>query len=80
MISDGIENCVQYMSNFNLKNQRIHWDILQIIYYGLVRRIQKKKKNRDTSNIKLWTVNLHLMIILILQLMTKNRTMFLKLD
>ena len=39
MISDGIENCLQYMSNFT-----------QIIYYAFIRRIQKEKKQMQIKS------------------------------
>ena len=50
MISDGIENCLQYMSNFNPeKSNNPFAYFTQIIYYAFIRRIQKEKKQ---SNIK----------------------------
>ena len=45
MISDGIENCVQYMDNFNPdKSNNPFAYFTQIIYYAFIRRIQKEKK------------------------------------
>ena len=45
MISDGIENCLQYMSNFNPeKSDNPFAYFTQIIYYAFIRRIQKEKK------------------------------------
>jgi hypothetical protein len=45
MISDGIENCLQYASNFNPdKSKNPFAYFTQIIYYAFVRRIQKEKK------------------------------------
>lgn len=45
MISDGIENCLQYASNFNPeKSSNPFAYFTQIIYYAFVRRIQKEKK------------------------------------
>ena len=45
MISDGIENCVQYMSNFNPEKSKNPFAYFtQIIYYAFVRRIQKEKE------------------------------------
>ena len=45
MISDGIENCVQYMNNFNPEKSKNPFAYFtQIIYYAFVRRIQKEKK------------------------------------
>jgi len=48
MISDGIENCVQYMSNFNPEKSKNPFAYFtQIIYYAFVRRIQKEKKQLE---------------------------------
>ena len=45
MISDGIENCLQYLDNFNPdKSNNPFAYYTQIIYYAFVRRIQKEKK------------------------------------
>ena len=45
MISDGIENCLQYVSNFNSeKSNNPFAYFTQIIYYAFIRRIQKEKK------------------------------------
>ena len=45
MISDGIENCLQYLDNFNPKTSNNPFAYFtQIIYYAFVRRIQKEKK------------------------------------
>ena len=45
MISDGIENCLQYLNNFNpRKSNNPFAYFTQIIYYAFVRRIQKEKK------------------------------------
>ena len=45
MISDGIENCLQYMHNFNPeKSQNPFAYFTQIIWYAFLRRIQKEKK------------------------------------
>ena len=45
MISDGIENCLQYLSNFNPKKSKNPFAYFtQIIYYAFIRRIQKEKK------------------------------------
>ena len=50
MISDGIENCLQYLKNFNPdKSNNPFAYFTQIIYYAFIRRIQKEKKQ---SNIK----------------------------
>ena len=45
MISDGIENCLQYMHNFDPeKSQNPFAYFTQIIWYAFLRRIQKEKK------------------------------------
>ena len=45
MISDGIENCLQYLKNFNpAKSNNPFAYCTQIIYYAFIRRIQKEKK------------------------------------
>ena len=45
MISDGIENCLQYLDNFNPeKSSNPFAYFTQIIYYAFIRRIQKEKK------------------------------------
>ena len=45
MISDGIENCLQYMNNFNPEKSKNPFAYFtQIIYYAFIRRIQKEKK------------------------------------
>ena len=48
MISDGIENCLQYVSNFNPeKSNNPFAYFTQIIYYAFIRRIQKEKKQAE---------------------------------
>ena len=50
MISDGIENCLQYMNNFNSeKSSNPFAYFTQIIYYAFIRRIQKEKKQQDVK-------------------------------
>ena len=50
MISDGIENCLQYMSNFNPeKSNNPFAYFTQIIYYAFLRRIAKEKKHLYTK-------------------------------
>jgi DNA-directed RNA polymerase specialized sigma24 family protein len=51
MISDGIENCLQYASNFNPeKSSNPFAYFTQIIYYAFIRRIQKEKKQTHVKN------------------------------
>ena len=45
MVSDGIENCVMYASNFNPEKSRNPFAYFtQIIYFAFLRRIEKEKK------------------------------------
>ena len=45
MVSDGIENCLQYLDNFDgEKSNNPFAYFTQIIYYAFIRRIQKEKK------------------------------------
>ena len=51
MISDGIENCVQYIHNFNPeKSQNPFAYFTQIIHYAFLRRIEKEKKQLKIKN------------------------------
>lgn len=48
MISDGIENCVQYIHNFNPEKSKNPFAYFtQIIHYAFLRRIQKEKRQMD---------------------------------
>ena len=48
MISDGIENCVQYIHNFDPDKSRNPFAYFtQIIHYAFLRRIQKEKKQLE---------------------------------
>ena len=48
MICDGIENCVQYINNFNPeKSNNPFAYFTQIIHYAFLRRIQKEKKQLE---------------------------------
>jgi hypothetical protein len=45
MIMDGVENCLQYIDNFNPEKSKNPFAYFtQIIYYAFLRRIQKEKK------------------------------------
>ena len=45
MVSDGIENCINYIGNFDPdKSKNPFAYFTQIIYYAFLRRIQKEKK------------------------------------
>ena len=51
MISDGIENCLQYVANFNPeKSNNPFAYFTQIIYYAFLRRIAKEKKQTHVKN------------------------------
>ena len=51
MISDGIENCVQYIHNFNPKKSENPFAYFtQIIYYAFLRRIQREKRQLEIKN------------------------------
>jgi hypothetical protein len=51
MISDGIENCLQYAHNFNPdKSKNPFAYFTQIIYYAFIRRIQKEKKQQHVKH------------------------------
>ena len=51
MISDGIENCVQYIHNFDPNKSRNPFAYFtQIIHYAFLRRIQREKRQLDIKN------------------------------
>jgi hypothetical protein len=51
MVCDGIENCVQYINNFNPeKSQNPFAYFTQIIHYAFLRRIQREKKQMEIKN------------------------------
>jgi len=51
MIADGIENCLQYVSNFNAEKSKNPFAYFtQIIYYAFLRRIAKEKKQTHVRN------------------------------
>ncbi len=47
MISDGVENCVQYIHNFDVERTNPFAYFTQIVYYAFLRRIQKEKKQME---------------------------------
>ena len=48
MICDGIENCLQYIDNFDPEKSKNPFAYFtQIIYYAFLRRIQKEKKQME---------------------------------
>ena len=51
MVCDGIENCVQYINNFNPEKSKNPFAYFtQIIHYAFLRRIQKEKKQQHIKN------------------------------
>jgi hypothetical protein len=51
MISDGIENCIQYLHNFNPeRSQNPFAYFTQIIHYAFIRRISKEKRQLEIKN------------------------------
>ena len=51
MISDGIENCVQYIHNFDPEKSKNPFAYFtQIIHYAFLRRIQKEKRQLEIKN------------------------------
>ena len=51
MISDGIENCVQYIHNFDPeKSQNPFAYFTQIIHYACLGRIQREKRQLEIKN------------------------------
>jgi len=52
MISDGIENCLLYLTNFDVaKSENPFAYFTQIIYFAFLRRIQKEKKYIYTKHV-----------------------------
>lgn len=51
MISDGIENCLQYIHNFDPKKSKNPFAYFtQVIYFAFLRRIAKEKKQLEIKN------------------------------
>ena len=51
MICDGVENCIQYIDNFDPKKSNNPFAYFtQIIYYAFLRRIQKEKRQLDIKD------------------------------
>ena len=64
MISDGIENCLQYIDNFDPEKSKNPFAYFtQIIYFAFVRRITREKKQSKIKDKLLKTSNLEDMII-----------------
>ena len=51
MICDGIENCIQYIDNFDpAKSKNPFAYFTQIVYYAFLRRIAKEKRQLDIKD------------------------------
>ena len=51
MVCDGIENCIQYIDNFNpAKSKNPFAYFTQIVYYAFLRRIAKEKRQMDIKD------------------------------
>ena len=47
MISDGIENCVQYINNFDVNRSNPFAYFTQIVWYAFLRRISREKRQME---------------------------------
>ena len=60
MISDGIENCITYIDNFNPdKSSNPFAYFTQITYYAFLRRIQKEKRQQQTKYRYMRNIDIH---------------------
>lgn len=51
MVCDGIENCIQYVENFNPEKSKNPFAYFtQIVYYAFLRRIAKEKRQMDIKD------------------------------
>ena len=51
MVCDGIENCIQYIDNFDPSKSRNPFAYFtQIVYYAFLRRIAKEKRQMDIKD------------------------------
>ena len=65
MISDGIENCLQYIDKFDPEKSKNPFAYFtQIIYYAFVRRIIKEKKQQQIKEKLLKESNIESRIVL----------------
>jgi len=63
MISDGIENCLQYAGNFNPEKSKNPFAYFtQIIYYAFIRRIQKEKKQQHVKHKIIENMNVDILV------------------
>lgn len=50
MISDGVENCVQYIDRFDIERTNPFAYFTQIVYYAFLRRIQREKRQMEIKD------------------------------
>jgi len=50
MICDGVENCIQYIDNFDVERTNPFAYFTQIVYYAFLRRIAKEKKQLEIKS------------------------------
>jgi len=51
MVCDGIENCIQYIDNFDPEKSKNPFAYFtQIVYYAFLRRIQKEKRQMEIKD------------------------------
>ena len=50
MISDGVENCVQYIDRFDIERTNPFAYFTQIVYYAFLRRIQREKRQLEIKD------------------------------
>jgi hypothetical protein len=50
MVCDGIENCIQYIDNFDVERTNPFAYFTQIVYYAFLRRIAKEKKQLEIKS------------------------------
>jgi hypothetical protein len=50
MICDGVENCIQYIDNYDISRTNPFAYFTQIVYYAFLRRIAKEKKQLEIKS------------------------------
>ena len=60
MVSDGIENCITYIDNFNPEKSKNPFAYFtQITYYAFLRRIAKEKRQQQTKYRYMRNIDVH---------------------
>ena len=69
MISDGIENCVQYIHNFDPEKSKNPFAYFtQIIHYAFLRRIQREKRQLEIKNRSLRSLVIQKSLMIVIRL------------